>query len=72
MDSQGEWLSVKEVSALLRVSCDTVRRLVVRGEIQALRLPVRASRRRRNYQSLRIHGTEVERFIRRNLTGRAA
>ena len=72
MDSSERWLSVKEVAALLSVSPDTVRRLVKRSELRALVIPVRGSRRRRIYQSLRISDSEVMRFIRVNMTGRAA
>lgn len=68
MDSQSErWLSVKEVSGMLAVSPDTVRRLVVRKELKAWLLPVRSSRRVRVYQSLRIAYSEVMAFIRRNM-----
>jgi len=61
-----KWLSVKEVSGMLTVSEDTVRRLVKRKELSAWRLPMQTSRRRRMYQCLRIAYSEVLRFIRRN------
>lgn len=61
------WLSVKEVSAILGFSCDTVRRLVRRGELKALRLPTHSSKRVRVYECLRIAYSEVLRFIRRNM-----
>lgn len=66
---EGEkWLSVKEVSGMLGWSEDTIRRLVRRGELKALRLPGRSPRRpRRVYESLRIALSEVMRFIRRNM-----
>ncbi len=71
MDSSEQWLSVKEVAAMLGVSSDTIRRLVVRGELRALKLPAKSSRRKRVYVSLRIAYSEVMRFIRRNMEGAA-
>lgn len=67
MDSSERWLSVKEVAAMLGFSSDTIRRLVVRGELRALRLPCKSSRRIRVYHSLRIANSEVIRFIRVNM-----
>jgi len=56
-------LSVKEVAAMLGVSCDTVRRLIRRGKLVAWRLPAHTSTRRRIYVVYRIAQSEVRRFI---------
>jgi excisionase family DNA binding protein len=64
MDSDEKWLSVKEVSALLGWSVDTIRRLVDRGYLKAIVLPCKSGRRKRIYRSMRIAKSEIERFIR--------
>ncbi len=62
-------LSVKEVAAQLAVSCDTVRRLIRRGCLQAWKLPSQTEKRRRIYVVYRIAETEVQRFINRWIVG---
>jgi excisionase family DNA binding protein len=61
----GQWLSVKEVSAILGCSVDTIRRLVKSGRLKAIKLTVNATRRgwKRTFVTLRIHTSEVDRFI---------
>ena len=63
MDVIGKWYSVKEVSAILRCSADTVRRLVQAGRLKAIKLTVASNKRIRRYVTLRIHSSEVDRFI---------
>lgn len=64
---EGErWLSVKEVSALLGFSCDTVRRRIRKGLLKAMKLPSISTNRRRAYECFRIAYSEVLNFIRRN------
>jgi excisionase family DNA binding protein len=58
-------LSVKEVAARLAVGPDTVRRLIRRGFIAALKLPTQTGTRRRSYVVYRIAESEVKRFINR-------
>jgi excisionase family DNA binding protein len=60
------WLSVKEVSAIIGFSCDTVRRRIKSGELEAFKLPGRSNKRRRIYECFRIAYSEVLQFIRRN------
>jgi len=64
---EGKWLSVKEVSGILRCSEDHIRRLVKRGLMQALKLSVNSTKRKLTFVTLRIHSSEVDRFIRRNM-----
>jgi excisionase family DNA binding protein len=64
---EGKWYSVKEVSAILSCSVDHVRRLVKRGLMKALKLSVNSTKRKRTFVTLRIHSSEVERFIRGNM-----
>jgi excisionase family DNA binding protein len=66
MDSSEKWYSVKEVARILSVSVDTVRRLIRRGFLKALRLPVQSNRRKRKYESFRIADAELGRFVRTN------
>ena len=68
MDSSEKWYSVKEVSARLSVSVDSVRRWIKRGVLKAFRLPVKSSRRVRTYECFRIAESELARFIRANIT----
>ena len=63
MDSIEKMYSVKEVSALLGWSSDTIRRFVDRGLIKPLVIPQLKTRRRR-YRSMRIPESEVKRCIR--------
>lgn len=57
------WYSVKEASAILGYSDDTVIRQIDRGFLKAFILPGRPSSRRRIYQSRRIQGRELIRYI---------
>ena len=68
MDSNEKWYSVKEVAHLLRVSADTVRRLIRRKLLRALRVSMQSSRRRRIYECFRIAESELVRFMRGNMT----
>lgn len=63
-----KWYSVKEVANLVSVSEDTVRRLIRRGLLKALRLPVQSNRRKRKYECFRISDNEVGRFMRVHMT----
>jgi hypothetical protein len=58
--------SVKEVSYLTGWSCDTIRRLIYRGHLKAVILPIRGERRKREYRSARIPSGEVIAFLKRN------
>jgi Helix-turn-helix domain len=58
-----KWYSVKEVAGILGFSEDTVIRRTNRGFLKALVLPGQSSVRRRIYQSRRIQGAEIIRFI---------
>jgi len=44
-----------------------IRRLVKRGLMQALKLSVNSTKRKLTFVTLRIHSSEVDRFIRRNM-----
>jgi len=68
METSEKWLAVKEVSGLLGWSVDTIRRLIARGELRAIKLPMKTNRRRRVYVSMRIAQSEVNRFIYANRT----
>ncbi len=61
------WYSVKEVSGLLGFSRDTVIRQVRRGFLKAFVLPGKSSVRRRVYESRRIQGSEVLRYVREHV-----
>jgi excisionase family DNA binding protein len=67
MDSAEKWYSVKEAAHLLSVSVDTVRRLIGRRLLRALRLPVSGNRRKRTYVCWRIAGSDLARFMRVNM-----
>jgi excisionase family DNA binding protein len=58
--------SVKEVSALLGWSPDTIRRLIYRGHLMAIQLPVEGRRRKRIYRSARIRARDIRLFLDRN------
>jgi len=58
-----KWYSVKEVGAFLSVSEDTVIRQVKRGFLKAFVLPGRSDKRHRIYQTRRIQGAEIIRYI---------
>jgi len=71
MDSNEKWYSVKEVSARLSVSCDSVRRWIKRGQLRALRLPSEAPKRaepKRVFICYRISESEMRRFERVQMT----
>jgi excisionase family DNA binding protein len=70
MDSNEKWYSVKEVSGILRVDRETVRRWILNQELEALVLPFRGSNRIRIYQSRRVSETALTRFIESRLTTR--
>jgi Helix-turn-helix domain len=63
-----KWYSVKEVAHLLSVSADTVRRLIRRRLLKAMRLPVQSNCRKRRYECFRIFDSELGRFMRANMT----
>ncbi len=64
---EGKWLSVKEVSAILGCGVDTIRRAVKDERLKAVKLTVNSKKRsKRRYVTLRIHSSEVDRFIRGN------
>jgi excisionase family DNA binding protein len=66
---EGEkWYSVKEVAGRFGVSVDTVRRLVKRGKLRALKFPTQSSKRKRVYEVFRIALSELIRFERTWLT----
>jgi Helix-turn-helix domain len=58
-----KWYSVKEVGALLNFSEDTVIRQINRGFLKAFVLPVKVTTRRRTYQSRRVQGAEIIRYV---------
>ena len=62
-----KWYSVKEVAALLGFGEDTVIRLTNRGLLQAFSLPVISPHRKRSYESRRIQGAEIIRFIKNHM-----
>jgi excisionase family DNA binding protein len=68
MDAQEKWYSVKEVAARFGVSCDTIRRLIKRGKLRALKLSTQSSKRKRIYEVFRIALTELLRFERVSMT----
>jgi predicted DNA-binding transcriptional regulator AlpA len=63
MESSEKFLSVKEVSGMLGWSVDTIRRLVQRGFMRAIKLPCKSDHRHRTYKSMRIAMSEVDRCI---------
>jgi len=58
-----KWYSVKEVAAVLGFSEDTVIRQVNRRHLKAFVLPGRSDKRVRTYQSRRVQGGEIIRYI---------
>jgi hypothetical protein len=58
-----KWYSVKEVAAVLGFSEDTVIRQVNRRLLKAFVLPGRSDKRVRTYQSRRVQGGEIIRYI---------
>lgn len=66
--SPDQWYSVKEVGGLLGFSRDTVIRQIKRGLIRAFILPGRSAKRSRVYESRRIQGSEVLRYVREHQT----
>jgi excisionase family DNA binding protein len=67
-----KWYSVKELSHLTGWSVDTIRRLIYRGHLKAVMLPVEGRRRKRIFRSCRILGLWWRQFIERNSTSLAA
>jgi excisionase family DNA binding protein len=59
-----KWYSVKEVGAVLNFSEDTVIRQIHRGFLKAFMLPGRSDKRRRIYESRRVQGAEIIRYVR--------
>ena len=68
MDSDEKWLSRKEVAGRLSVSVDTVKRWIDRKLLRTFRFPMKSLRRNRDYMVDRIRESDLEQFIRRNLT----
>jgi len=69
MEFNEKWYSVKEVAARFGVSCDTIRRLIKRGRLRALKMSLQVSpRRRRTYNVFRIALSELIRFERSWMT----
>ncbi len=65
--SPEKWYCVKEVSELLGFSRDTVVRQVRKGFLKAFVLPGKSSVRRRVYESRRIQGSEILRYVREHI-----
>jgi len=65
--SPEKWYSVKEVAEFLGFSRDTVIRQVRRGFLKAFVLPGKSSVRRRVYESRRIQGSEILRYVREHM-----
>lgn len=72
MIEDNKWYSVKELSHLSGLSVDTIRRLIYRGHLKAVQLPVVGRRRVRIYRCCRVLGREWRLFIERNSTSLAA
>lgn len=72
MDSQSErWYAVDEFAASFRskrVSEDSVRRWIKKGELRAFKFPKTTSRRPRKYDTYMISESERQRFIRAHMT----
>jgi len=62
-----KWYSVKEVAGLLEFSRDTVIRQVKRGFLKAFVLPGKSAKRNRVYESRRIQGSEILRYVREHV-----
>lgn len=62
-----KWYCVKEVAELLGFSRDTVIRQVRRGFLEAFVLPGKTSIRRRLYESRRIRGAAILRYVREHM-----
>ena len=58
-----KWYSVKEVAAVLGFSEDTVIRQINRKFLKAFVLPGKSDKRVRVYQSRRVQGAEIIRYI---------
>jgi excisionase family DNA binding protein len=67
MDANEKWYSVKEVSAILGVSCDSVIRWIHRKLLKAFQMPSMGSRRKRVYRCYRVSSTDLDRFRRGNM-----
>ncbi len=65
--SPEQWYCVKEVAGILGFSRDTVIRQVRRGFLRAFVLPGRSAVRRRVYESRRIRGSEILRYVREHM-----
>ena len=65
--SPERWYSVKEVGECLGFSRDTVIRQVRKGFLKAFVLPGKSSVRRRVYESRRIQGSEISRYVREHM-----
>ena len=65
--SPEQWYSVKEVAGFLGFSRDTVIRQVRKGFLKAFVLPGKSSVRRRVYESRRIRGSELLRYVREHM-----
>lgn len=68
MDSNEKWYAVKEVGARYGVSCDTIRRRVKDGIIQAVNFSGPKKRSTRKCDALRISESELQRFERNKKT----
>jgi hypothetical protein len=62
--SPDQWYSVKEVGGFLGFSRDTVIRQIRAGFLKAFVLPGKSAKRRRVYESRRIQGSEILRYVR--------
>ena len=65
--SPEKWYCVKEVAEFLGFSRDTVIRQVRRGFLKAFVLPGKSAVRRRVYESRRIRGSEILRYVREHM-----
>jgi len=67
MDAIEKWYSVKEVSAKLGVSSDSVIRWINRKILRAFLMPSMSSRGKRLYRCYRVSSTDLDRFQRGNM-----
>jgi excisionase family DNA binding protein len=66
MESFEKMYAVKEAAAILGFSTDTVLRLIRRKELKAWKLPGKANRRKRQFESWRVPESEIRDFMNRN------
>jgi len=64
-----KFYSVKEVSEFLGLSRDTVVRQIRNGHLKAFVLPSKSSRRKRVFETRRVQGAEIDRYVREHMSG---